>query len=169
MSARRESLAAAPIVLLLAGAAGLVIAALARLPSPAEIARPNTTPYDRSNVRTSTPPMFSFLIHAAPFVPLGSTATILGEPRNAEQESNLHEAGVALLPGRRVLPAAQWGAFSPDYESQAEYVLILGPKPKVPPGRLVGVLETGSVWRRGEPSAQSPAPTQFQDPQAHPR
>ncbi len=149
MSAPRGS---APIGLLLAGAAALAAWSVARLPPPAEILRAPETPYEHSDVRYTAGPTFLFLTRVGPFVPRGATVTIYEEPRDPGRDGNLFEAGVALLPGRRVLPAAQWGAFTPEDEAAAEYVVIQGTGPAVPPGRLVGALEKGTIWRRHRPS-----------------
>ncbi|MDQ2970382.1 MAG: hypothetical protein M3R62_10710 [Acidobacteriota bacterium] len=135
-------------VVLLAGSALLALWAFARLPRPSELFRPPATPFDRTQGRAASAPAFLFLSDAAKAVPRGATAAILAEPRDAARETTLHAQAVALLPGRRVLPAAQWSAFTPEYEAQAEYLLILGPPPAVSPGELLLAGSGGTVWKR---------------------
>lgn len=134
--------------ILLAGSAVLAVWSVARLPPLRDLGRAPATPFDRTEARGLAVPTFLFLSRAAAVVPLGATATVVAQPRDPVAETALHPAGVALLPGRRVFPAAQWNAFSPEYELQAEYVLVLGPPPPVPPGRLVLAGPGGTVWRR---------------------
>ncbi|MEP6802306.1 MAG: hypothetical protein ABJC07_10235 [Acidobacteriota bacterium] len=135
---------------LLLGGAVLTVWSFARLPAPREIFRLDT-PFDRTDSRTTAGPAFHFLSRAAVSVPAGSTAVIVTEPRDAGRESSLHGAAVALLPGRRVLPAAEWGLFEPEYEAQADYILVLGPAPLRPPGTLLFRGAGGSVWKRPRP------------------
>ncbi|MDQ2871192.1 MAG: hypothetical protein M3S32_10635 [Acidobacteriota bacterium] len=138
-------------VMLLAGAGVLAVWSFARLPSPRDIFRPADTPFDRTDSRTTAGPAFHFLTSAARVVPAGVTAVAVTEPRDADREGALHGAAVALLPGRRLLPGAQWGAFTPEYEAQAEYVLVLGPPPAASPGTLLFQGAGGSVWKRRRP------------------
>ena len=68
----------------------------------------------------------------------------------------LHFLGVALLPGRRVLPSAAWSQFTPEYEAQAEYIVIVGrPPARGSPDaeglRLLYSEPSGSVWKRVAP------------------
>jgi hypothetical protein len=135
-------------VVLLGGSAVLALWALTRLPSPPELFRPPATPFDRTQGHAASVPAFQFLSEAAKAVPRGATAAILAEPRDAARETTLHEEAVALLPGRRVLPAAQWSFFTPEYEAQAEYLLVLGPPPAAPPGKLLLAGSGGTVWKR---------------------
>jgi hypothetical protein len=135
-------------VILLAGSALIALWAFVRLPRPRELFRAPATPFDRTQGRAATKPAFLFLSHAAKAVPRGVTAAILAEPRDAARETTLHAQAVALLPGRRVLPAAQWSSFTPEYEAQAEYLLILGSPPAAPPGKLLLAGSGGTVWKR---------------------
>jgi hypothetical protein len=133
---------------LLAGAALWAGLSVSRLPPPGEILRLPATPVDRTRSAGAAVPVFLFFTHAAPAVPRGATATVVAEPRDAAMETVLHGAAVALLPGRRVFPGAQWDVFTPGYESQGQYVLVFGPPPAAHPGRLVLVVPGGTVWRR---------------------
>jgi hypothetical protein len=57
---------------------------------------------------------------------------------------------VALLPGRKVLPAALWN--NPTHlEDQAEFLIVAGGKPAPAPGSLLLETPSGSVWQRGRP------------------
>ncbi len=137
-------------VILLLGAGALAVWSLARLPPLPEIFRPASTPFERTHSK-ATAGAFHFLSNAAPAVPAGAVAVAVTEPRDAAREGALHGAAVALLPGRRVLPGAQWNLFTPEYEAQAEYVLILGPPPAASPGTLLFEGAGGSVWKRRQP------------------
>lgn len=137
-----------PRQLLLAGAGLLAVWATARLPPPRELLHAPETPYDHADIRETAVPAFRLLSRIADAIPRGATATVLTEPRDAAQETSLHGAAVALLPGRRVFPGAQWSVFTPQYESQAEYVIVVGPSPAPAPGILVRSVEGGTVWRR---------------------
>jgi hypothetical protein len=141
--------------ILLAGAAVLLGMGAARLPAPAEILRRPATPYDRTDAPGAAP-AFLLLSQAARVVPPGAAATVRAQPRSAVDETMLHFLGVALLPGRRVLPAAAWSQFTPDYESQAEYIVVVGPPPPAGYGEAEGLRllhsdPTGTVWKRASP------------------
>lgn len=134
--------------ILLAGAALWAGLSISRLPPPGEMLRLPATPVDRTRYAGTSVPIYLFLTRSAPAVPRGATATVVAEPRNAVVESLLHPAAVALLPARRVFPAAQWDVFTPAYEAQGEYVLVFGPPPAAPPGHLVLEVPGGTVWKR---------------------
>jgi hypothetical protein len=69
-------------------------------------------------------------------------------------ETYYHRFADALLPGRRALPAAFYGQFSPPEVSRdARYVLIVGPRPSSPPGRLLLETPEGTIWSAGEGDA----------------
>ena len=141
--------------ILLAGAAALLGIGTARLPAPREIVRRPATPFDRSDSRQAAPACL-LLSHAAAVVPAGAVAAVRAEPRNAVEETMLHFLGVALLPGRRVLPAAAWSQFTPEYDAQAEYIVVVGAPPPANYGgaerlRLVYSDPAGTVWKRASP------------------
>jgi hypothetical protein len=151
-AASRAAPGSAVRTILLAGAAVLLGIAAAQLPVPGELFRRPSTPYDRTDTREAAP-VFLLLSRAARFVPSGAAATVRAQPRNAERETMLHFFGVALLPGRRVLPSAAWDQFTPEYEAQAEYIVMVGPPP--PPGSaeaeglaLLHSDPAGTVWKR---------------------
>jgi hypothetical protein len=135
-----------PATILVAGAAALAVWSAAAVPREL---RPPATPFDRSDPRLAA--AFRFLTDARALVPAGAAATVIAEPRDAGRETSLYGAAVAVLDGRRVLPAAQWGAFEPQHEAEAEYVLVEGPPPASPPGALLGSVPGGGVYRRKRP------------------
>ena len=145
---RRERM---PRTILLGGAVVLAAWSIAILPR--ELRGRPSTPFDRTD--PSLAAAFQFLSAARSAVPEGASATVVAEPRDAARETSLYEAAVALLgsEGRRVLPAAQWGAFTPGHELEAEYVLVIGPPPPAPPGVLVAAVPGGTVYRRTRPPA----------------
>jgi hypothetical protein len=51
--------------------------------------------------------------------------------------------------GRRAIPSALYGTFfSPEVWKDAEYLVVVGPKPSPAPGRLLFETPRGSVWLR---------------------
>ena len=130
----------------LAGAAALLLATLARLPSPLALFHPPQTPYDRSKRHLAS--AFVLLTQARAVVPAGASVAVTSEPADAALDTDTHHLGVALLPGRLVIPAALWGTPRPDLARQAEYVVVIGKTPAAPQGdRLLACVE-GTVWRR---------------------
>jgi hypothetical protein len=60
-----------------------------------------------------------------------------------------HRFAVALLPGRRVIPSALYGTFlPPELWKDAEYLVVVGPRPQTAPGRMLFETPDGSVWLR---------------------
>jgi hypothetical protein len=135
------------VTISLGGAAVLAALAIARLPSPAAFLHPPSTPFDRSvvpNVRAS----FLLIQKAADVVPRGASVVVLSEPASPAADTDLFREGVALLPGRRVLPAAVWGVPTPDLGAAADFVIVRGPLPAIAPGTLLLSIPEGTVWRR---------------------
>ena len=130
----------------MAGAAILLAAAIARLPSPRALFYPPLTPYDRGQVHLA--PAFVLLTAARDVVPPGASVTVTSEPLDPVLDSGTHHMGIALLPGRLVLPAALFDRARPDLARQADYIVVVGRQPSEPPGdRLLSIRE-GSVWLR---------------------
>jgi hypothetical protein len=77
--------------------------------------------------------------------------TVTSEPLNPALDNTTHRLGVALLPGRLVIPAALRGVPRPELAAQAEYVLVVGRQPATPPGDLLLACPEGTVWRRKLP------------------
>ena len=135
----------------LAGAIVLVGFAAASLPWGAGILRPPLTPFDRSAASLSAPG-FALLREASSVIPVGGRIVARTEPPDPIQETYLHRFADSLLPGRRVLPSAFYGRFvAPEIWKEAEYVVVLGPRPLQAPGQLLLETPDGSVWRRAPP------------------
>ena len=130
----------------LAGAVLLAGVALRGLPWRAGLALP-PTPFTHS----TTPflaPAYTLLRDADTRIPPGVAAVVLAEPRDARLESHYYRLGLALLPGRDVLPAALFDRFTPpETWAAAPYRVVVGKGPAPP--EVTPVLETpeGSVWR----------------------
>jgi hypothetical protein len=144
MTADRNSLAA---WLALISAGVLVALALARLPRPADWLPAPQTPFDRSEAWFARE-SYLLLLEAATVVPPGAPVTIRREPADPAADTSLFQHAVALLPGRRVLPAAILNMPTPELELQAEYLVLVGPRPGTPPGRLLSETAEGTIWRR---------------------
>jgi hypothetical protein len=124
----------------------LLAATLLRLPSPLALLHPPQTPYDRSKRRLV--PAFTLLTAARDVVPRGALVTVTSEPQDPALDTDAHHMAVALLPGRRVVPAARWGSARPDLARVADYVVIVGARPKAFAGELLLTRREGTVWRR---------------------
>jgi hypothetical protein len=134
---------------LLAGAVILTALAISKLPRLPEVLRAPSTPFDR-NPAPGAVADFKLFREAASVVPPGASVAALSQPRNAVRETSLHREAVALLPGRRVLPAALWNNAT-HLEDQADFLIVAGGKPEPPPGPLLLETPWGSVWQRGRP------------------
>jgi hypothetical protein len=130
----------------LAGAALPLLAMLASLPSPLALFHPPQTPYDRS--KRHLVPAFVLLTEARSLVPAGASVTVTSEPPDPALDTDAHHMGVALLPGRLVIPAALFGSARPDLARQAEYVVVVGGTPTAPPGDRLLTRKEGTLWRR---------------------
>jgi len=134
---------------LLAGAVLLALWAFAIVP---RWPRPTpSTPFDRSNLPLAD--AFRLLSAARPLLPAGASVAVIAEPRDAVRETSLYGTAVGALPAQRVLPAAQWGVFTPRHELEAEYEIVYGPAPApaAAPGALVVSLPGGALYRRARP------------------
>ncbi len=136
-----------PTVLALAGAAALAAVALRGLPWKAGLAAP-PTPFTHS-LTPSLAPAYALLRAADAVVPRGATAIVRAEPRDARLESHFFRLGLALLPGRTVLPSAELDAFTPpEIGRGADYEIVVGGRPAEETGELVLRTPEGSVFRR---------------------
>ena len=124
----------------------MLLATLARLPSPLALFHPPQTPFDRS--KRHLVPSFILLTAAREVVPPGARVTVTSDPPSPTLDTDTHHMAVALLPGRTVLPAARWGAARPDQIQAADYVVVVGAKPEAFPGKLLLERREGTVWRR---------------------
>lgn len=134
----------------LAGAAVLAAFSIAALPFSRGLSQAPRTPYDASPAASLTVPAWIVLQRAEALVPPGASVVVRIEPADASTDSYLHRFAIALLPGRRILPAALWGVpTDPAGLLAAEYVVVVGPVPSPPPpGFLLLKIPEGSVWRR---------------------
>jgi hypothetical protein len=137
------------LLLSLAGSAILAAFSIAALPFSRGLFRAPRTPYDASEADFMVPP-WVLLQRANALVPRGASVVVRAEPPNPTTDSYLHRIGVALLPGRRIVPAALWGVSSPpDQLVDADYEIVVGPVASSPGRRLVLSTPEGSLWRRG--------------------
>lgn len=139
-----------PVLLPLAGSALLAALALWHVPWRQGLDRPRTL-YDNSNAR-AVAPAYALLTAAARGIPRGAAVVVRAEPPDARLETWYHRFAVALLPGRRALPSAFYETFlPPDVWKQAEYLVVVGPRPRPEPGRLLLETPEGTVWLRDRP------------------
>jgi hypothetical protein len=135
----------------LVGAVLLTGLAIASLPWKQDLFRRPRTPFDRS-AASSVAPLYAMLAGARAAIPDGASVVARTEPPNAIQETYFHRFAISFLPGRRVLPSASYGGFlDPQVWKDAQYMVVVGPRPVPPPGRLVLETPEGTVWRRDVP------------------
>jgi hypothetical protein len=135
----------------LLGAAVLAGFAVSSLPWKPGLLRRPRTPFDRS-AASSVAPLYAMLTDAQAAIPDGASVVARTEPANAVQETYFHRFAISLLPGRRVLPTSFYGGFvDPQVWKDAQYMVVVGPRPVPPPGRLVLETAEGTVWRRDVP------------------
>ena len=135
------------LLLPLAGSAVLAAFSIAALPFSRGLFRAPRTPYDASEA-SFTVPAWILLQRAESVVPAGASVVVRLEPPDPTNDSYLHRFGVALLPGRKIVPAALWGVPSTDsLLREAEYEVVVGKAPSPPPGRLVLEIPEGTVWK----------------------
>ena len=144
---RRE---AAHQAILLAGSAILLGFSISLLPPDVALLQAPATPLDRVGAAAYAP-AYRLLVAAASILPPDSSVAALSEPRDAARETSLHRMAVALLPGRRIFPAALWNVATPDLLQQADFLVVAGAKPSPPPGKLLLETPWGSVWKRSRP------------------
>jgi len=133
---RRATLAA------LAGSVILAGLSVATLPFSHGLFLAQRSPYGER-------PGWILLQRAGPLLPDGSSVLVRTEPPDPANDFYLHHYGVALLPGRRIVPAALWGVpTSADLQREAGYEVVVGERPEPPPGRLLLEMPEGTVWRR---------------------
>jgi hypothetical protein len=133
---------------LFAGAVILTALAIVRLPRFPDLVRAPSTPFDRSAPDTAA--VYRLLQAAAAVIPSGASVAPLSQPRHPVRETELHRQAVALLPGRKVIPAALWDEPT-GRETEAEFLIVAGPRPFPAPGTLLAETPRGSVWRRVRP------------------
>lgn len=135
----------------LLGAAVLAGFAIASLPWKQDLLRRPRTPFDRS-AANSVAPGYALLDAASRVIPLSASVVARTEPPVAIQETYFHRFAISLLPGRQVLPSSYYGGFvDAQIWKDAQYMVVVGPRPVPPPGRLVLETPEGTVWRRDVP------------------
>jgi hypothetical protein len=135
----------------LLGAAVLAGFSIASLPWRENLFRRPPTPFERSAAK-SVAPLYALLTAASCAIPDGASVVARTEPPDAVQETYFHRFAISLLPGRRVLPSAFYGVFVyPEVWKEAQYLVVVGPRPVPPPGTLVLETPEGTVWRRNVP------------------
>jgi len=138
---------AAPVLLALLGSALLAALALWHVPWKQGFVRPRTL-YDHSSARALAP-AYALLTAAALGIPQGASVVVRAQPPDATMETWYHRFAVALLPGRRVLPSAFYLGFTaPELWQEAEYLVVVGPRPSPEPGQLLFETPDGTVWLR---------------------
>ena len=144
---RRLRSPADPALICLLGSALLAALALWHVPWKQGFARPRTL-YDYSSAR-AVAPAYALLTAAALGIPQGASVVVRAQPPDAGLEMWYHRFAVALLPGRRAIPSSFYGTFfDPTVWKDAEYLVVVGPKPSPAPGRLLFETPDGSVWLR---------------------
>ena len=133
--------------ILLGGSALLIALSVGRLPATSEVFLAPATPYDHAASRDAVPAL-RLLRRAAGVVPVQASVACRSEPFNATKDTSLYRYAVAMLPGRTVWPAALWDVASPELETRAEYLVVLGQSPAAPPGEILLETPDGTVWRR---------------------
>jgi hypothetical protein len=133
---------------LLAGAVVLTALAIVKLPRFSDLVHAPSTPFDRSAPEAAA--VYRLFQAAAAVIPPGASVAPLWQPRHPMRETELHRQAVALLPGRRVIPAALWDVPT-GREAEAEFLVVAGPRPSPAPGTLLAETPRGSVWRRVRP------------------
>ena len=135
-------------LLSLVGAAVLAGFSVAALPFSRGLFRAPRTPYDASDA-AFTVPAWIVLERAQPLIPAGASVVVRAEPADATTDSYLHRFAVALLPGRKIVPAALWGVpTSAEVLGDADYEVVVGATTSSPGRPLVLSTPEGSVWRR---------------------
>jgi len=137
----------ASLLLSLAGSAILAGFSVAALPFSRGLFRAPRTPYDASEA-ASTAPAWILLRRAAEVVPRDASVVVRVEPPDATVDSYLHRFAIALLPGRKIVPAALWSVPTDPALREADYEVVVGKAPPSPAGRLVLAIPEGSVWKR---------------------
>jgi hypothetical protein len=137
--------AVAPVL----GAAILTAFSIAALPVSRGLFQVPRTPYDASEASFIVP-AWVLLSRAEPLLPPGALVLVRSERPDAMTDTYLHRFAVALLPGRRIVPAARWGVPSEAEDMRtAQYEVVVGRSPAASADRrpLLEIPE-GTVWRR---------------------
>jgi hypothetical protein len=136
------------LLLSVAGSAILAGFSVAALPFSRGLFHMPRTPYDGSAPDSSTG-AYVLLQRAEALIPRDASVVARAEPPDATTDTYLHRFAVALLPGRKIVPAALWSVpTDPAVLREADYEIVVGKPPPSPAGRLVLSTPEGSVWKR---------------------
>lgn len=136
-------------LLALAGSAVLAAFSVAAVPFSRGLFRAPRTPYDAGESAFIAAPAFLVLRRAESVIPKGAKVVVRSEPSDPTNDSYLHRFGVALLPGRLIVPAARWSVpTEPALVQEADYEVVVGRRPEAVGGRLLLEIPEGSIWRR---------------------
>jgi hypothetical protein len=136
------------LLLSLAGSAILAGFSVAALPFSRGLFHLPRTPYDASAPDSSTG-AYILLQRAEALIPRDASVVARAEPPDATTDTYLHRFAVALLPGRKIVPAALWSVpTDPAVLREADYEIVVGKPPLSPAGRLLLSTPEGSVWKR---------------------
>jgi hypothetical protein len=135
-------------LLSLAGSAVLAAFSVSGLPFSRGLFRAPRTPYDASDA-AFTVPAWILLERAEALVPTDASVVVRVEPADPNTDSYLHRFAIALLPGRKIVPAALWGVpTASEVLDGADYEVVVGATESSPGRRLVLSTPEGSVWKR---------------------
>lgn len=134
------------VLLSLLGSAVLAGFSIAALPFSGLLRAPRT-PYDASDPTTAA--SFILLQRADGLIPRGASVVVRSGSPDPNADTYLHRFAVALLPGRRIVPAALWGVASdPRDLANAQYEILVGRPASPPSDQLLLEIPEGTVWRR---------------------
>jgi hypothetical protein len=136
-----------PVLVPLLGASLLTLLAALSLPWREAGAWSPRTPIDRSTSR-SLRPGYELLLRAEALVPPGATYVIRTEPPDARLQTFYRRLAISLLPGRREDPPPASSRAPASRLGDPEFLVLVGPPPKEPPGELLHQDASGTVWRR---------------------
>ena len=138
----------AAVLASLIGSAVLAGFAIAAVPFSRGLFRVPRTPYDASESAFIVP-AWILLQRAGPLIPPAASVVVRAEPADPNVDTYLHRCGVALLPGRKLVPAALWGVPTPlQTRLDADYEIVVGAPAPSPGHRLILSTPEGSVWKR---------------------
>lgn len=134
----------------LAGSAVLAAFSIAELPFSHGLFRAPKTPYDAGDAAYIAVSQWIVLQRGAHLIPPGASVVVRSEPPDPTTDSYFHRFAVALLPNRTIVPAAMWGTpTEPAWIREADYEVVIGPRPRDPPGRLLLEIPEGTIWKHG--------------------
>lgn len=135
-------------LLSLLGSAVLAGFSIAALPFSRGLLQAPRTPYDASEP-TLIAASFILLQRADGLIPRGASVVVRSGSPDPTADTYLHRFAVALLPDRRIVPAALWGVpRDPRDLANAQYEILVGRSASPPSDHLLLEIPEGTVWRR---------------------